>query len=76
MSNGKLNLIQEGKGLIGEGLLEIFSITGQRLKYQMIGPDEPVISIDIAALRKGIYVVVISGADGKRAAGRFVVQPM
>jgi hypothetical protein len=42
----------------------------------MISPDEPVISIDIAALRKGIYVVVISGADGKRAAGRFVVQPM
>jgi polyhydroxybutyrate depolymerase len=76
VSNGKLNLIQEGKGLIGEGLLEIFSITGQRLKYQMISPDEPVISIDIAALRKGIYVVVISGADGKRAAGRFVVQPM
>lgn len=64
---------EDGSSRTG-GHLEIFSVTGQNLIFQTIGPKETGSSIEVGTLAGGLYLVVFTDAQGKRHSGRIVIK--
>lgn len=74
VTGGTLFFASEGSFSRKGGLLEIFSVTGQKLIFQTIGPEETGSSIEVGTLAGGLYLVVFTDAQGKRHSGRIVIK--
>lgn len=52
-------------------LVTVYDITGKKLDQQVIMPDYRELSLDVSALKEGMYTVLVESPGG-RATGRFV----